>query len=130
MSGRRSPLQFRDSDDAEMQERIMTTTFAWLLLFVAGALEIAWAIGIKYTDGFTRMGPSVFTMVTAAASFFLLAQVVKTIPVGTAYAVWGGIGAVGVAVVGILAFNESMQWTRLLFLSLIIVGIVGLKVQG
>jgi quaternary ammonium compound-resistance protein SugE len=105
----------------------MTSTVAWLLLFLAGLLEIAWAIGIKYTDGFTRLLPSVFTIGTAAASFFLLAQAVKAIPVGTAYAVWAGIGAVGVAALGILAFQESVQWTRLLFLSLIIIGIVGLK---
>ena len=108
----------------------MVTNSAWLLLFLAGALEIAWAIGIKYTDGFTRPLPSVFTITIASASFFLLAQAVKAIPVGTAYAVWGGIGAVGVAVVGILVFNESVEWTRLLFLSLIIVGIVGLKMHG
>jgi quaternary ammonium compound-resistance protein SugE len=103
---------------------------AWLLLFLAGALEIAWAIGMKYTDGFTKLVPSIFTIAIATASFFMLAQAVKAIPVGTAYAVWGGIGAVGVAIVGILVFKESMEWTRLLFLSLIIVGIVGLKMHG
>jgi quaternary ammonium compound-resistance protein SugE len=108
----------------------MTINSAWLLLFFAGALEIAWAIGMKYTDGFTRPVPSVLTIAIATASFFLLAQAVKAIPVGTAYAVWAGIGAVGVAVVGILVFNESVEWTRLLFLSLIIVGIVGLKMHG
>lgn len=108
----------------------MTTTLAWGLLLVAGLLEIVWAIGIKYTDGFTRLWPSVLTIGTASASFFLLAQAVKAIPVGTAYAVWGGIGAVGVAVLGILVFEESVHWTRLLFLSLIIIGIAGLKMHG
>lgn len=107
----------------------MTTTVAWLLLFIAGMLEIAWAIGIKYAEGFTRPLPSIFTVVTAAASFALLAQAVKALPVGTAYAVWGGIGAVGVAVIGVLVFNESMHWTRLAFLALIITGIVGLKLS-
>lgn len=109
---------------------VMTTTLAWVLLLVAGLLEIVWAIGIKYTDGFTRLWPSVLTIGTASASFFLLAQAVKAIPVGTAYAVWGGIGAVGVAVLGILVFEESVHWTRLLFLSLIIIGIAGLKMHG
>lgn len=107
----------------------MTTRLAWLLLLIAGILEIAWAIGIKYTEGFTRPLPSIFTIVTATASFFLLAQAVRALPVGTAYAIWGGIGAVGVAVIGVLVFNESMHWTRLLFLSLIITGIVGLKLS-
>jgi quaternary ammonium compound-resistance protein SugE len=108
----------------------MTISSAWLLLFLAGALEIAWAIGMKYTNGFTNLVPSVITIAIAGASFFLLAQAVKAIPVGTAYGVWSGIGAVGVAIVGILVFNESVEWTRLLFLSLIIVGIVGLKMHG
>jgi len=108
----------------------MTISSAWLLLFLAGALEIAWAIGMKYTNGFTNLVPSVVTIGIAGASFYLLAQAVKAIPVGTAYAVWSGIGAVGVAIVGILVFSESTDWTRLLFLSLIIVGIVGLKMHG
>jgi quaternary ammonium compound-resistance protein SugE len=108
----------------------MPINSAWLLLFLAGALEIAWAIGMKYTNGFTKLAPSVLTIAIATASFFLLAQAVKEIPVGTAYAVWGGIGAVGVAIVGIIVFNESLEWTRLLFLSFIIVGIVGLKMHG
>jgi quaternary ammonium compound-resistance protein SugE len=108
----------------------MTTNLAWMLLFVAGVLEIGWAIGIRYTDGFTKMVPSVFTIIMAGASFYLLAQAVRSIPVGTAYAVWSGIGAVGVAVLGILIFKESVDWTRMLFLTLIIIGIVGLKIRG
>jgi quaternary ammonium compound-resistance protein SugE len=113
-----------------MRWKDMTTQLAWMLLFIAGGLEIAWAIGIRYTDGFTKLLPSVFTLITAGASFYLLAQAVRSIPVGTAYAVWGGIGAVGVAVLGIAVFKESIDWTRLLFLSLIIIGIVGLKIRG
>ena len=108
----------------------MTVRLAWLLLFVAGALEIVWAIGIKYTDGFSKPLPSILTIATAAASFLLLAQAVRALPVGTAYAVWGGIGAVGVAVIGILVFNESLHWSRMLFLALIITGIVGLKLTS
>jgi quaternary ammonium compound-resistance protein SugE len=108
----------------------MTTKIAWMLLLVAGGLEIAWAIGIRYTDGFTKLIPSVLTIAMAGASFYLLAQAVRSIPVGTAYAVWAGIGAVGVAVLGIVIFKESIDWTRLLFLSLIITGIVGLKIRG
>lgn len=100
---------------------------AWILLFLAGGLEIAWAVGIKYTEGFTKTLPSVLTIAAAGASFYLLAQAVKTIPVGTAYAVWAGIGAVGVAVIGIVFLREPADWLRLLFLSLIIIGITGLK---
>ncbi len=100
---------------------------AWILLFLAGGLEIAWAIGIKYANGFTRLLPSVFTIAAAAASFYLLGQAVKSIPVGTAYAVWSGIGAVGVALIGIVFLRESADALRLLFLSLIVIGIAGLK---
>jgi quaternary ammonium compound-resistance protein SugE len=108
----------------------MTIRLAWILLFLAGGLEVAWAIGIRYTDGFTKLVPSVVTIAIASASFYLLAQAVKVLPVGTAYAVWSGMGAVGVAVLGIFLFNESVHWSRLLFLSLIVVGIVGLKIRG
>ena len=108
----------------------MTIKMGWMLLFVAGVLEIAWAIGLRYTEGFTKLIPSAITIAIAGASFFLLAQAVKAIPVGTAYAVWSGMGAVGVAVLGILLFNESVHWSRLAFLSLIVIGIVGLKIRG
>jgi quaternary ammonium compound-resistance protein SugE len=108
----------------------MTTTVAWLLLVIAGLLEIAWAIGIKYTDGFTRLLPSLFTVGTATASFFLLAQAVKVLPVGTAYAIWVGIGAVGVAIFGMFVFHEPIQGMRIFFLALVITGIIGLKMYG
>jgi quaternary ammonium compound-resistance protein SugE len=106
---------------------IASSEMAWILLFLAGGLEIAWAIGIKYANGFTRLLPSVFTIAAAAASFYLLGQAVKSIPVGTAYAVWSGIGAVGVALIGIVFLRESADALRLLFLSLIVIGIAGLK---
>jgi quaternary ammonium compound-resistance protein SugE len=100
---------------------------AWLYIFIAGLLEVAWAIGLKYTQGFTRLWPSVWTVVGMILSFVVLAQGVKTLPVGTGYAVWTGIGAVGTAVFGIILFKESADPLRLVFLALIIVGIVGLK---
>lgn len=100
---------------------------AWAFLFVAGMLEVVWAIGLKYTHGFSRLWPSVGTVAAMAASFAMLAQALKTIPVGTAYAVWTGIGAVGVATVGMLFLGESREWIRILCLLLIVSGIVGLK---
>ncbi len=101
---------------------------AWLLLLAAGLLEIVWAIALKYSEGFTRFWPSVIGIVTALASFILLTMALKSLPVGTAYAIWVGIGAVGVALVGIVAFNEIASVARLSLLALILVGIVGLKV--
>jgi quaternary ammonium compound-resistance protein SugE len=100
---------------------------AWLLLFLAGLTEIGWAIALKYSHGFTRFIPSVITIVVMISSFFLLAQSLKVIPIGTAYAVWTGIGILGTVVLGILLFNEPVNFARLLFLSLIFIGIVGLK---
>ncbi|HEX6929702.1 MAG TPA: quaternary ammonium compound efflux SMR transporter SugE [Gammaproteobacteria bacterium] len=100
---------------------------AWTMLFIAGLLEIAWAIGLKYTDGFTRPVPSVLTAAAMLASFWLLAQALKTLPVGTGYAVWTGIGAVGTAVLGIVLFAESTAWPRLFSILLIVAGIAGLK---
>lgn len=100
---------------------------AWWLLFFAGLFEIAWAIGLKYTEGFTRPMPSVLTVLAMAASFWLLATAMKTLPVGTAYAVWTGIGAVGTVVLGILLFNEPATIIRLLCILMIISGILGLK---
>ena len=100
---------------------------AWIALFVAGLLEIAWAIGLKYTDGFTRPGPSTLTIAAMAASVALLGWAMKTLPVGTAYAVWTGIGAVGTVLFGMWRFNESRDWPRILCVMLIIGGIIGLK---
>lgn len=99
----------------------------WIILFVAGLFEVAWAIGLKYADGFSKFWPSVFTIVCMIISMGLLAYAVKHIPVGTAYAVWTGIGAVGTAVLGMILFQESKDLIRILFIFLIVVGIVGLK---
>lgn len=100
----------------------------WLILFVAGLFEVAWAIGLKYTDGFSKLVPSIFTIASMIISMGLLAYAVKHIPVGTAYAVWTGIGAVGTAILGIILFNESKEFIRVFFIFLIVVGIVGLKI--
>ena len=100
---------------------------AWVTLFVAGLMEIAWAIGLKYTEGFTRLVPSVLTLLSMAASMALLGLALKTLPIGTAYAVWTGIGAVGTALLGIWLFGEPATAMRLLCICLIVSGIVGLK---
>jgi quaternary ammonium compound-resistance protein SugE len=100
---------------------------SWLILCVAGLLEIGWAIGLKYTDGFTRIGPTLATIVSLVASFILLGIAMRTLPVGTAYAVWVGIGAVGTAVLGMWLFGDSTEPLRLVSLGLICAGIVGLK---
>ena len=103
---------------------------SWVYLFLAGVLEIVWAIGLKYTEGLTRLWPSVVTIAVAWLSFYLLALAVKTIPVGTGYAIWTGIGAAGVAILGMILFGEPATIARFVFLALIIVGIVGLKVSA
>lgn len=100
---------------------------AWIILIIAGLLEVVWAIGLKYSHGFTRLTPSVITAVAMAASVFLLANAMKTLPVGTAYAVWTGIGAVGAAITGIVLLGESVSAMRIISLCLIIGGIIGLK---
>lgn len=99
----------------------------WFLLCVAGLFEVAWAIGLKYTDGFTKPIPVVFTLIAMAISVFLLGYSMKSIPVGTAYAVWTGIGAVGTALLGIFLFGETASVSRLICLGLIVSGILGLK---
>ena len=100
---------------------------AWIYLLIAGVFEIGWAIGLKYTDGFNKLWPSVFTIATMILSFYFLSSAVKTIPIGTAYAIWTGIGAVGTAIFGIILFNESKEFIRIFFIFLIVIGIVGLK---
>ena len=100
---------------------------AWLMLVVAGLLEVVWAIGLKYAQGFTRLWPSVLTLVAMAASFFLLSRSFVTIPVGTAYAAWTGIGAVGTALLGMVLFQEPATAARLACIGLIVAGIMGLK---
>jgi quaternary ammonium compound-resistance protein SugE len=103
---------------------------AWVILFVAGLLEIGWAVGLKYTEGFTRLWPTVATAVALVASMSLLGIAVRTLPLGSAYAVWTGIGSVGTAVLGIILFREPATALRLLCIGLIVVGIVGLKVAS
>jgi len=100
----------------------------WIVLFVAGLFEVAWAIGLKYTEGFSKLWPSVFTIACMIISMVLLAYSVKHLPIGTAYAIWTGIGAVGTAILGIILFNESKELVRIFFIFLIIIGIVGLKI--
>jgi quaternary ammonium compound-resistance protein SugE len=99
----------------------------WAMLLIAAGLEIVWAIGLKYTEGFTRLWPSVGTVLAMAASMYLLAWAAEGLPIGTAYAVWTGIGAVGTATVGMFLLNEPRDWPRLACIVLIILGVVGLK---
>ena len=100
---------------------------AWVILFVAGLFEIGWAIGLKYTEGFTRLWPTVWTAVSLVLSMGLLGVALKDLPLGTAYAVWTGIGAVGTAALGIYLFHEPATVARILCISLIVCGILGLK---
>jgi quaternary ammonium compound-resistance protein SugE len=99
----------------------------WVWLIIAGILEVAWAIGLKYTDGFSRLWPTVWTVLLMLGSFWCLAQAVKALPLGTSYAIWTGIGAVGTAIAGILLFKEPATVARLVCIVLIIAGIAGLK---
>lgn len=100
---------------------------AWLILLIAGLCEIGWAIGLKYTDGFTRLTPSILTGGAMIVSIILLGIALKTLPVGTGYAVWTGIGAVGTAILGIFLFGEATDLPRLASIGLIVAGIIGLK---
>src|ERR1700754_4556722 len=100
---------------------------AWGILFIAGLMEVGWAIGLKYTDGFTRLLPSVLTLISMTASVVLLGLALKTLPVGTAYAVWTGIGTVGTALLGIWLLGEPATAIRLGCIALIVCGIIGLK---
>jgi len=105
----------------------MPSNLAWVILFVAGLCEIGWAIGLKYTEGFTRLVPSALTVMAMLLSLVLLGLALKSLPVGTAYAVWTGIGAVGTAALGIYLFGEPATAARLASIGLIVAGIVGLK---
>lgn len=102
----------------------------WVYILIASVFEISWAVGLKYSDGFTHLKASIFTVVTMILSYIFLALGVKQIPVGTAYAVWTGIGAVGVAVYGMLYFNESKEVLRILFILLIVAGVIGLRLTS
>jgi quaternary ammonium compound-resistance protein SugE len=105
------------------KEKIM----AWFYLIVAGLLETGWAIGLKYSEGFSRLGPSILTVLAMIASFWLLALALNTLPLGTAYAVWTGIGTVGTVLLGIVLFNEPVEVLRLSCIGLIVAGVVGLR---
>ena len=102
----------------------------WLMLVAAGLFEVLWAIGLKHTDGWSKLWPSLFTLAALVASFQLLSLALRNIPLGTAYAVWTGIGAVGVAMVGMIWFDEPRTFLRIACIALIVLGIVGLKVFG
>jgi len=101
---------------------------AWVMLVIAGLFEIGWAVGLKYTDGFTRLWPTLGTAVALIGSMTLLGLAVRVLPLGTAYAVWTGIGTVGTAILGIALFHEPLTVLRVVFIGLIVMGIVGLKI--
>lgn len=103
---------------------------AWVFLFLAGLFEVVWAISLKYTQGFTRLYPTIITVAGMAISFYLLSVALRTLPIGTAYAVWTGIGALGTVIVGMLFLGESRDVMRIVFLLLLVTGIVGLKVTA
>lgn len=103
---------------------------SWIFLLVAAVLEVVWAIGLKYTHGFTRLWPSVGTIAAMVLSMYLLAQAARTLPIGTAYAVWTGIGAVGTALLGIVILKEPASAARLVCIGLVVAGVIGLKVFG
>ena len=113
-----------NGDDPISREEV---DMAWLLLVIAGFFEIGWAVELKLSHGFSRLGPTILTLFFLVSSFFLLARAMKTIPLGTAYAVWTGIGTVGAAVFGIVLFGEEVSVYRICFIILILVGIIGLK---
>jgi quaternary ammonium compound-resistance protein SugE len=116
-----------DLRDAAFTKRREETAMSWLLLILAGLLEVGWAIGLKYTDGFTRLWPSVGTALAMVVSLALLGIAMKALPVGTAYPVWVGVGAVGTVILGIVLFGEPADALRLVSVGFIVAGIVGLK---
>src|ERR1700752_238156 len=122
--GRPPSAHFACGDDPALSGGFV---MAWAILFVAGLMEIGWAIGLKYTEGFSRLLPSILTLACMAGSIILLGLAVKTLPIGTAYAVWTGIGAVGPAVLGIILFGDPATALRLACIGLIVAGIAGLK---
>ncbi len=103
---------------------------AWLYLFIAGIFEVIWAMGLKYSHGFTKLYPSLITLGGMIISFYLLSLATKSLPIGTAYAVWTGIGALGTVILGIFLFNEPLSIQRIVFLGLILIGIFGLKLTS
>jgi quaternary ammonium compound-resistance protein SugE len=103
---------------------------AWIILFFAGLFEVAWAVGLKFTEGFTRGWATLGTLIAVAFSMMLLGIALRDLPVGTAYAIWVGIGVVGTAAVGVFLFNEPVSWFRIFSIMLIVIGIVGLKISS
>jgi quaternary ammonium compound-resistance protein SugE len=108
-------------------DSLQWTNMAWFYLIIAGFLEIGWAVGIKFSQGFTRLWPSVWTILAMLASFALLAQALRSIPVGTGYAVWTGIGAAGTALIGMYFLGEPREFLRIVFITMIVAGVIGLK---
>jgi len=106
------------------------TKTSWIILVIAGLFEVCWAIGLKYTQGFTKPIPSIFTLLTLAGSMYLLAKASENLPMGTAYGVWVGIGALGAAILGIFLFNEPVSIPRIFFLALLLISIIGLKMTA
>ena len=106
----------------------MTTSRAWMYIVAAGLLEVVWAVGLKYSEGFSKPTPTAITIAAMVASMWMLAQALRVLPAGSGYAVWTGIGAVGTAILGIVLFAESRSAPRLAFIAMIVVGIIGLKV--
>jgi quaternary ammonium compound-resistance protein SugE len=103
---------------------------AWFILFIAGLFEVGWAVGLKYTDGFTHFWATLGTLIAVAFSMMLLGLALRDLPVGTAYAIWVGIGVVGTAAAGVYLFDEPVSWVRIFSIVLIVVGIVGLKISS
>lgn len=101
---------------------------SWIILFLAGLFEIAWAIGLKYSEGFTKLTPSIITIITMFISFYLLSLALKSLPLGTAYAIWVGIGTIGTVIAGIFLFGEPMNLIRVVSILFILLGIIGLKI--
>ena len=108
----------------------MSTTWSWIVLLIAGIFEVCWAIGLKYSEGFTKLIPSIFTLVTLAISMYLLARASQNLPIGTAYGVWVGVGALGAAILGIFLFKEPATLPRLFFIGLLLISIIGLKLTS
>jgi len=108
----------------------VSTQIAWAMVGIAGILEVCWAIGLKYTEGFTKLVPSIFTVICLALSMYLLARCSQVLPIGTTYGIWVGIGAFGAAIVGIILFNDSASPARIFFIVLLLVSIIGLKLTA
>jgi quaternary ammonium compound-resistance protein SugE len=116
-------------DDAFLKRRFVMSK-AWIMLTLAGFLETGWAIGLKYTQGFTKPIPSLFTLIAIIASMYLLARSAQELPIGTAYAVWVGIGSLGAVIFGVILFNEPLSLSRVFFASLLLISIIGLKLTA